>query len=106
MDEIRSLLFNPDFQLGVIAGLSLGSVLFLLFVSLAELRGRYIDRRRGSALDEIEHFQRTGEAIRYGSHLPPHRAPPPEAANDATLDLREAYRRPRSARAEMRGGPR
>jgi len=103
VDDILSLLFNPDFQIGTIAGAALATVGFLAFVSLAELRGRAIDRRRGNVLDEIEHFQRTGEAIRHGSHLPP---PAYEAANDATLDLREAYRQPRSARSEMRGGPR
>lgn len=105
MDDILSLLFNPDFQLGTVVGASLAMAGFLSFICLAEVRGRALDRRQGNALDEIEHFQRTGEAIRYGSHLQPHRAPPPpEAANDATLDLRDAYRRPRSARADMRSG--
>lgn len=104
MDEILSLLFNPDFQFGAVAGASLASAGFVTFVALLGVLDKRQDRRRGNPLDEIEHFQRTGDAIFYGD-LP---APPrvAEAANDATLDLREAYRRPRSARAEMRSAPR
>ena len=107
MDEFVNLLFNPSFQLGTVVGAALAMLGFLAFICLAEVHGRALDRRQGNTLDEIEHFQRTGEAIRYGM---PHHAPSaPEAANDATLDLRDAYRRPRSQRsqlAELRSGPR
>jgi hypothetical protein len=105
VDEILSLLFNPDFQFGVIAGAGLASAGFVTFLALLGVIEERQDRRGGEALDQVEHHQHTAEAIHYGAARPaPLRAP--EAANDATLDLRDAYRRPQSRRAEMRSGPR
>ncbi|MGH8075594.1 MAG: hypothetical protein ACREO4_16210 [Lysobacter sp.] len=104
MDEILSLLFNPDFQFGVIAGISLSAVSCVVFLALIGVVDEHHDRRRANALDQVEHHQRTMEAIRYGEPRASLHAP--EAANDATLDLRDAYRRPQGRRAEMRSGPR
>lgn len=93
---------SPDFLFGLIVGAALAVILFLAFLSLLGFLEESADRRRNNPLDQVEHFQRIGEDLRYGAD----RTTPPPAANEATLDLRDAYRRPRSAVAEMRGGPR
>jgi hypothetical protein len=105
VDEILSLLFNPDFQFGVIAGGGTASALFVLFAVLADLRDRAGDRRQAGHLDRAERLQRSLEGIHFGGDLPA-TPPVPEAANDAAVDLRDAYRRPRGKRAELRSAPR
>ena len=105
MDTILSLLLNPDFQFGVLAGAGLASAGFVAFLALLGACDEREDRRSGGALARVEHLQHTGDAIFYGDRPAPQRTP--AAANDdATLDLRDAYRRPRGRRADMRSGPR
>ncbi|HVI60104.1 MAG TPA: hypothetical protein VM619_14695 [Luteimonas sp.] len=108
MDEVIFLARSPAFRLGFTFGLAAATMAILAFLALRGARARRADRRTANviagALDQMEHFQRTGDAIFYGN-LP---APPrtPEAANAATLDLRDAYRAPRGTRAELRSSPR
>lgn len=105
-----STLSSPVFWYGLMAGFSLAAVLALALLALLgfldqRAAGRQRDRRNRDPRHHADYLARCAREASFGGNLP---APPraADAANDATLDLRDAHRGPRTARAELRTSPR